>query len=147
MPSGVSNQAAVNLPPRLRMATLYMVAQSLARGGRVANTCNRSEDYVGYSTKFGDSAGDFSPLANIMVHEVRQIGYELPIPRELVDKTPSDGLCGKTDEDNLGFTYMQLDNYIMHGSSGDEDIDKVIAKKHTQNLHKLNPMPAYGSQP
>ena len=130
MPSGVSNQAAVNLPPRLRMATLYMVAQSLARGGRVANTCNRSEDYVGYSTKFGDSAGDFSPLANIMV-----------------DKTPSDGLCGKTDEDNLGFTYMQLDNYIMHGSSGDEDIDKVIAKKHTQNLHKLNPMPAYGSQP
>ena len=147
MPSGVSNQAAVNLPPRLRMATLYMVAQSLARGGRVANTCNRSEDYVGYSTKFGDSAGDFSPLANIMVHEVRQIGYELPIPRELVDKTPSDGLCGKTDEDNLGFTYMQLDNYIMHGSSGDEDIDKVIAKKHMQNLHKLNPMPAYGSQP
>lgn len=147
MPSGVSNQAAVNLPPRLRMATLYMVAQSLARGGRVANTCNRSEDYVGYSTKFGDSAGDFSPLANIMVHEVRQIGYELPIPRELVDKTPSDGLCGKTDEDNLGFTYMQLDNYIMYGSSGDEDIDKVIAKKHTQNLHKLNPMPAYGSQP
>lgn len=118
MPSGVSNQAAVNLPPRLRMATLYMVAQSLARGGRVANTCNRSEDYVGYSTKFGDSAGDFSPLANIMVHEVRQIGYELPIPRELVDKTPSDGLCGKTDEDNLGFTYMQLDNYIMHGSNG-----------------------------
>lgn len=89
MPSSVSNQAAVNLPPRLRMATLYMVAQSLARGGRVANTCNRSEDYVGYSTKFGDSAGDFSPLANIMVHEVRQIGYELPIPRELVDKTPS----------------------------------------------------------
>lgn len=63
------------------------------------------------------------------------------------EETPSDGLCGKTDEDNLGFTYMQLDNYIMHGSSGDEDIDKVIAKKHTQNLHKLNPMPAYGSQP
>ena len=82
-----------------------------------------------------------------MVHEVRQIGYELPIPRELVDKTPSDGLCGKTDEDNLGFTYTQLDNYIMHGSSGDEDIDKVIARKHMQNLHKLNPMPAYGSQP
>lgn len=67
MPSGVSNQAAVNLPPRLRMATLYMVAQSLARGGRVANTCNRSEDYVGYSTKFGDSAGDFSPSKTINV--------------------------------------------------------------------------------
>ena len=138
-------QARVNLPPRLRMAALYAVSQTV--NGRVANTCNRSEDYVGYSTKFGDSAGDFSPLANIMVHDVRQIGYELPIPRELVDKTPSDGLCGKTDEDNLGFTYMQLDNYIMHGSSGDEDIDKVIAKKHMQNLHKLNPMPAYGSQP
>lgn len=138
-----SEQAFINLQPRIRMATLYAVAQTLHNGGRVANTCNRSEDYVGYSTKFGDSAGDFSPLANLMVHEVRQIGYELPVAKELVDKTPSDGLCGKTDEDNLGFTYAQLDSYIEHGTSGVADIDHVIERMHQRNLHKLLPMPSY----
>lgn len=118
MPNGFSQQAVINLPPRLRMATLYAVAQSLPNGGRVANTCNKSEDYVGYSTKFGDSAGDFSPLANLTVSDVKLVGYELPVPRELVDKTPSDGLCGKTDEDSLGFTYAQLDAYIENGTVG-----------------------------
>ena len=141
---GVSEQTKVNLPPRLRMATLYAIAQSLPNGGRVANTCNLSEDYVGYSTKFGDSAGDFSPLANLMVHEVRQIGYELPVPRELVDKTPADGLCGKTDEDNLGFTYAQLDDYIVNGTCGILPIDHAIWMMHKCNLHKLRPMPAFG---
>ena len=141
---GVSEQTKVNLPPRLRMATLYAVAQSLPSGGRVANTCNMSEDYVGYSTKFGDSAGDFSPLANLMVHEVRQIGYELPVPRELVDKTPADGLCGKTDEDNLGFTYAQLDDYIVNGTCGILPIDHAIWMMRQRNLHKLRPMPAFG---
>lgn len=140
---GVSEQAAINLPARIRMATLYAVAQSLPNGGRVVNTCNRSEDFVGYSTKFGDSAGDFSPLANLMVHEVIQIGHQLGIPADLVDKVPSDGLCGKTDEDNLGFTYAQLDNYISTGTSGSVDIDKRISDLHTRNLHKLAPMPAY----
>lgn len=143
---GVSEQTKVNLPPRLRMATLYAVAQSLPNGGRVANTCNMSEDYVGYSTKFGDSAGDFSPLANLMVHEVRQIGYELPVPRELVDKTPADGLCGKTDEDNLGFTYAQLDDYITNGTCGILTIDHTIWMMHKKNLHKLSPMPAFGQK-
>ena len=127
---GVSEQTKVNLPPRLRMATLYAVAQSLPNGGRVANTCNMSEDYVGYSTKFGDSAGDFSPLANLMVHEV--------------DKTPADGLCGKTDEDNLGFTYAQLDDYIVNGTCGILTIDHTIWMMHQRNLHKLRPMPAFG---
>ena len=140
---GVSEQAAINLPARIRMATLYAVAQSLPNGGRVVNTCNRSEDFVGYSTKFGDSAGDFSPLANFMVHEVIQIGHELGIPADLVDKVPSDGLCGKTDEDNLGFTYAQLDNYISKGTSGSADVDKKISDLHARNLHKLAPMPAY----
>lgn len=139
----VSEQTKTNLPARIRMATLYAVAQSLSNGGRVANTCNRSEDFVGYSTKFGDSAGDFSPLANLMVHEVIQIGYELGIPVDLVDKVPSDGLCGKTDEDNLGFTYAQLDNYISKGTSGSMDIDKRISDLHAHNLHKLTPMPMY----
>lgn len=139
----VSEQAKVNLPPRLRMAVLYAVAQSLPNGGRVANTCNRSEDFVGYSTKFGDSVGDFSPLANLMVHEVRQIGYELDIPRDLVDKTPADGLCGKTDEDNLGVTYAQIDDYIMHGTCGIMSIDYAISEMNRRNLHKLERMPAF----
>lgn len=141
----VSDQTRINVPPRIRMATLYAISQSLPHGGRVANTCNRSEDYVGYSTKFGDSAGDFSPLANLMVHEVIQIGYELLLPINLISKIPSDGLCGKTDEDNLGFTYAHLDAYIMYGTSGIEEIDKKIASMHDHNLHKLNSMPAYGT--
>lgn len=147
MPSTISEQAKINLPPRLRMATLYAVAQSLARGGRVANTCNRSEDFVGYSTKFGDSVGDFSPLANLMVHEVIQVGHELSIPQDLVDKVPSDGLCGKTDEDNLGVSYQEIDRYIMDGCCAIEAHERLIENLHRKNLHKLKPIPAYGSQP
>lgn len=143
----VSEQTVVNIPPRIRMATLYAVAQSLPEGGRVANTCNRSEDYVGYSTKFGDSVGDFSPLSNLMVHEVLEIGHELPIPRDLVDKVPSDGLCGKTDEDNLGVSYQEIDRYIMDGCCAIEKHERLIEGLHRKNLHKLKPMPAYGSQP
>lgn len=143
----VSEQTRVNLPARIRMATLYAVAQSLPNGGRVVNTCNRSEDFVGYSTKFGDSAGDLGPLANLMVHEVRQIGHELQLPQELVDKTPSDGLCGKTDEDNLGFTYAQLDDYITHGTCGIMSIDYKIEVMHKHNIHKLEPMPVFGLRP
>ena len=137
----LSEQAKVNMLARIRMTALYAVAQSLPNGGRVVNTCNRSEDYVGYSTKFGDGAGDFGPLANLMVHEVRQIGYELGLPKELVDKIPSDGLCGKTDEDNLGFTYAQLDDHIMYGTCGVMSIDNAIQELHRKNLHKQRPMP------
>lgn len=143
LPNGISEQTKVNLPPRLRMATLYAVAQSMPNGGRVANTCNMSEDFVGYSTKFGDSVGDFSPLAKLTVSDVKLVGYELPIPKELVDKAPADGLCGKTDEDNLGFTYDQLDSYIENGTSGIMSIDYTIEQMHQRNLHKLLPMPAY----
>lgn len=139
----VSEQTKVNLPARIRMTTLYAVAQSLQNGGRVANTCNRSEDFVGYSTKFGDSAGDFSPLSNLLVSEVIQIGHELPVPRDLIDKTPSDGLCGKSDEDNLGFTYAQLDQFILCGTTGDKVLDAKITKMHDHNLHKLLPMPSF----
>ena len=143
----VSEQTVVNIPPRIRMTTLYAVAQSLPEGGRVANTCNRSEDYVGYSTKFGDSVGDFSPLSNLMVHEVLEIGHELPIPKDLVDKVPSDGLCGKTDEDNLGVSYQEIDRFIMDGCCAIEKHERLIENLHRKNLHKLKPMPAYGSQP
>ena len=139
----VNEQMTTNIPARVRMATLYAVAQSLKSGGRVANTCNLSEDFIGYSTKFGDSVGDFSPLLKLMVHEVIQIGHELRLPKELVDKTPSDGLCGKTDEDNLGFTYEQLDHYLMGYTSGDAAIDKKIEALHAKNMHKLKPMPFF----
>ena len=94
----VSEQATINLPPRIRMSVLYAVSQSV--NGRVINTCNLSEDWVGYSTRYGDSVGDVSLLGKLTVSEVKQIGKELGLPDNLVDKVPSDGLCQKTDEDN-----------------------------------------------
>jgi len=109
----VSNQTIINLPPRLRMAAVYAVSQSM--NGRVANTCNLSEDWVGYSTRYGDSVGDFSPLSRLTVTEVKEMGRVLGLPEELVEKVPIDGLSDKTDEDNLGFTYEMLDKYIREG--------------------------------
>ncbi|SKB49963.1 NAD+ synthase [Lachnospiraceae bacterium] len=130
-----------NLPPRLRMSVLYAAAQSIENGGRVANTCNLSEDYIGYSTKWGDSAGDFAPLAQYTATEVIKIGETLPIPDELVHKAPSDGLCGKTDEDNLGFTYETLDKYIRTGICENQEIKEKIDRRHRLNKHKIEPMP------
>lgn len=130
-----------NLPARLRMATLYAVAQNLPNGGRVANTCNYSEDYIGYSTRYGDSAGDFSLLAKFTVEEVKQIGNILGIPSEFVNKVPTDGLCGATDEDNLGFTYEQLDKYIHTTECDDEEVKNKIDYLHKLNLFKMEPMP------
>ena len=106
----ITDQARINTPARIRMTTLYAVAACV--GGRVINTCNASEDYVGYSTKYGDAAGDISPLSDLTVTEVIAIGDELGVPYELTHKVPIDGLCGKTDEENLGFTYAMLDQYI-----------------------------------
>lgn len=104
---------STNTPARLRMTALYGIASVV--NGRVCNTCNLSEDYIGYSTKFGDAAGDFSLLSKMTVTEVRGLGDELGLPHELVHKVPSDGMCGKTDEDNLGFTYEELDKWIREG--------------------------------
>lgn len=137
----ISEQTFINLPPRIRMATLYAMSQSM--NGRVANTCNLSEDWVGYSTRYGDNAGDFSPLANLTVTEIKQIGKYLGLPSDLVDKVPSDGLCGKTDEDNLGFTYDMLDKYIRTGICADTEIKDLIDKKHKMNLFKLQLMPSF----
>lgn len=136
-----SNQTRVNLPPRIRMATLYAVSQSC--NGRVANTCNLSEDWVGYSTRWGDSVGDFSPLANLTSDEVIAIGDACGLPYELTHKTPSDGLCGKTDEDNLGFTYAVLNKYIRTGVCEDEAIRAKIDYMHHKNLFKLQPIPSF----
>ena len=137
----ISEQTKVNLPPRIRMATLYAISQSV--NGRVANTCNLSEDYVGYSTRWGDSVGDFSPLAHLTSDEVVAIGDVCGLPYELVHKVPSDGLCGKTDEDNFGFTYEVLNKYILTGECEDENIKKKIDNLHKKNLFKLQPIPSF----
>jgi NAD+ synthase len=141
--TGLSRDSKINMPPRLRMSTLYAVAQSLPKGGRVVNTCNRSEDYIGYSTKYGDAAGDFSPLANLLVHEVIQIGEVLGLPERLTRKTPSDGLSGMSDEDKIGFTYAVLDHYILTGECEDEKTKEKIDRMHRLNLHKLQLMPTF----
>ncbi len=137
----ISDQTLINLPARIRMSTLYAVSQSM--NGRVANTCNLSEDWVGYSTRYGDAAGDFSPLSNLTVTEIKQIGRVLGLPDDLIDKVPSDGLCGKTDEDNLGFTYDALDRYIRTGEIEDGEVKKRIDTMHEKNLFKLQLMPSF----
>lgn len=138
-------QAKVNLPPRLRMAALYAVSQTV--NGRVANTCNLSEDWVGYSTRYGDMAGDFSPLSHLTVQEVKAVGRVCGLPSMFVDKVPIDGLCGYTDEDNLGFTYAVLDKYIREGVCEDPETKAKIDRKHEMNLFKLQPMPAFEFKP
>lgn len=131
----ITQDAHVNLPPRIRMATLYAAAQCL--NGRVANTCNLSEDWVGYSTRYGDGAGDFCPLAKLTVGEVKAIGRLCGLPVKLVDKIPSDGLCGKSDEENLGFSYDVLDRYIRTGTCEDQAVKEKIDCLHQKNAFKL----------
>lgn len=137
----ITEQTKINLPARIRMATLYAISQS--KNGRVANTCNLSEDWVGYSTRYGDAAGDFSPLANLTATEVREIGRVLHLPEVLVQKVPTDGLCGKTDEEKLGFTYQTLDRYIRTGEIEDVAIKNKIDTLHKNNLFKLKTIPSY----
>lgn len=137
----ITSQTIQNIPPRIRMSTLYAVSQSV--NGRVCNTCNLSEDWVGYSTRYGDSVGDFSPMSNLTVTEVKEIGHLLGLPEELVNKTPIDGLCGKSDEENLGFTYAELDIYIRTGEISDPAKKELIDRKHKANLFKLELMPSF----
>ena len=141
----INTQAITNLPPRIRMSTVYAVSQSV--NGRVANTCNLSEDWVGYSTRYGDSVGDFSPLSKLTVQEVKEIGRVLGLPPMFVDKVPIDGLCGKTDEDDLGFTYETLDRYIREGICDDEEIKARIDRLHRINQFKLEFMPIFPYEP
>lgn len=137
-----NNMIKTNLPARLRMATLYAVA-ALYPNSRVVNTCNYSEDFVGYSTKYGDAAGDFSPLGGLTVREVLAIGDALGLPYELVHKAPSDGMCGKTDEDNLGFTYDELDGFLLGESGLSPETMSKVARLHKSTRHKYVPMPVY----
>lgn len=136
-----SQQSKENLPPRIRMAALYMIAQSF--NGRVSNNCNLSENWIGYSTIYGDTAGDFAPISCFTVSEVKEIGRVLGLPDDLIDKVPTDGLCGKTDEDNLGFTYDVLDKYIRTGEIEDREVKKKIDMMHEKNLFKLQLMPSF----
>ena len=137
----LNNVAVFNTPARIRMAALYAVSGIV--GGRVANTCNLSEDLVGYATKFGDGACDFSPLSDLTVAEVKAVGAELGLDAKFIEKTPVDGLCGKTDEDNLGFTYAVLDKYIRDGICEDENVKEKIDRMHEMNLHKVRSMPMF----
>ena len=141
LPGTVSKQTVTNLPARLRMAATYAVAQSM--NGRVANTCNLSEDWVGYATRYGDAAGDFSPLSRLTVQEVKAVGLELGLPEKLVHKTPIDGLSGLTDEENLGFSYAVLDNYIRTGVCKDKEVKAKIDQKRRMNKFKLELMPSF----
>ena len=136
-------QTEINLPPRLRMSVLYAVSQSM--NGRVINTCNLSEDWVGYSTRYGDSAGDVSLLGKLTVQEVKELGREMGLPENLVEKTPSDGLCGSSDEQKLGFSYAVLDRYIREGYCEDSVIREKIDELHRANRFKLELIPVFES--
>lgn len=137
----ISENTIINMPARIRMTTLFAVSQSM--NGRVANTCNLSEDWVGYATLFGDGAGQFSPLSKLTVREVKYIGYLLGLPEKFIEKTPIDGLCGQTDEEKLGFTYDVLDTYIREGYCDDAETQKRIDTLHKNNTFKFEPMPVF----
>ena len=138
----ITLQTKYNIPPRVRMTTLYAFSQSL--NGRVVNTSNLSEDYVGWMTMFGDAAGDFSPLSFLTVTEVKKLGYEIGVPVKWVDKAPEDGLVGHTDEEALGVTYAQIDEYICSGQvEGNPEAEDRIKALHEKSAFKLKPMAAY----
>lgn len=141
LPFDASTQTKTNIPPRVRMAVLYAVSQS--NNGRVVNTCNYSEDYVGYATRYGDGAGDFGPISNFTVAEIKQVGRVLGLPEKFIEKPPLDGLCGRTDEDNLGFKYATLDAYIREGISPDPETKARIDRLHAINQFKLRYMDTF----
>jgi NAD+ synthase len=137
-----SEQAMINLPPRVRMTTLYAISQTI--GGRVACTDNLSESWIGYSTRWGDNVGDFAPLANLTSDEVIAVGRACGLPDWAIYKAPSDGLTGKTDEDNFGFTYAFLNHYIRTGEwENDIDSKEKVDNLHKKNKFKLTPIPSF----
>lgn len=137
----VTKQSDENLPPRIRMSALYFIAQSM--NGMVSNNCNASENHIGYSTIYGDTAGDFSPISCFTASEVVAIGEVLGIPRRFIQKAPSDGLCGKTDEEKIGFSYDVLDRYLRTGVCEDEEIREKIDTMYRRNMFKHKPMAAF----
>ena len=134
-----SDQSSMNVRPRLRMSILYAIAQS--HNGRVANTCNLSESYIGWETRWGDAVGDFAPLAGLTCSEVIALSKELDLPKELIEKVPSDGLCGRSDEEAFGFSYDELDRWIRLGTKGEHHKD--IIRLHEKNRFKKLDLPHY----
>lgn len=139
----ISESAQINIAPRIRMTVLYTVAQSLGSGWRVIGTTNKSEEYIGWLTKWGDGGVDFEPIIDFTVTELKKLGKYLGLPVDLVDKVPVDGLTEVTDEGRFGFSYEMLDKYIEQGTSGNSDIDIKIARMHEYSEHKRVPIPYF----
>lgn len=139
----ITEQAIQNLPPRLRMSTLYLVSQCM--NGRVINTCNLSETLLGWETRWGDAVGDVAPLADLTVQEVKKLGYELGLPEWMIEKTPSDGLCGSSDEEKLGISYKVFDDYVRHGYIGNDEMIQKADERIKANLFKHSPIPYFHS--
>ena len=129
-------ESKINIKPRLRMTTLYSIAQSL--GYLVIGTGNLCEAIVGYTTKWGDNGSDFNPIANFTVDEVLAIGEYLGVPDKILKKAPNDGLGGKTDEEKLGVTYLEIAKYLDNNHELDEEVKSKIERLHSSNLHKFN---------
>ncbi len=137
----IPDYSSINIRPRLRMATLYAIAQTY--GYLVAGTGNLCESFVGYTTKWGDNASDFNPIAEFSVREVLEIGKILGVPDKIINKAPNDGLGGGSDEEKLGVKYSQIEEYIKNGTCGNTNLDLKIEKLHKQTAHKRNPIPVF----
>ncbi len=139
----ISLQASANIAPRLRMTTLYAIAQT--RNYLVAGTGNRSEAYMGYFTKWGDGACDFNPISDLTVTEIYEFLQYLGAPESIIKKAPSAGLYeGQTDEKEMGVTYQEIDKFIVSGFSGREDADDKIKSAHRRTEHKRRMPMQYG---
>lgn len=138
-PGHMSRQAEQNIPPRLRMTVLYAVSQS--NNGRVIGTCNASENYVGYFTRYGDGASDVEPIGKLTVRQVKGVGYALGLPAEWVDKVPDDGLPNSAPDDEKfakwGFSYAAIDDYLEFGTSLDKKVDEAIEAMHRKTRFKM----------
>ena len=130
-------ESDINVGPRLRMTTLRYIAQAL--GARLVGTGNLSESTVGYCTKDGDTSCDFALLLALTSVEVVKVGLTMPeLPRYLVEKTPTDGLSGMSDEEKMGISYQDIHAYIRFGTCGNAETDAKIRAKEAGSAHKRN---------
>lgn len=137
----LSETTLLNLSPRIRMTLLYGISQSII-GSRVINTSNMSEDWVGYATIYGDTAGAFSPLGMLTTEEVIELGRLMEIPEKFLIKPPADGLTGKTDEDVLGLTYAEVNDFIRKGEA-DKAVKEKIERKYRESRFKFKTIPMF----
>ena len=140
IPQGLTQEAIINIKPRLRMTTLYGIAQTL--GYLVIGTGNLCEAMVGYTTKWGDNSSDLNPIGNFTVEEVLAIGKMLGVPEKILQKAPSDGLGGQTDEEKMGIQYRQIEEMIEKGST-EEKAKQEIIKRYQNSKHKRKTVPIY----